>query len=333
MKKHPSLLGRKVKGYFSKELAEASIALVIIIQTALTGSVIYVKDNYEIGYEYYNSNIKVGIVQEENFLEKTISSYLKELQGEGYDVTSSQLNLELNNKQTIIKKDEKNNNQEIENLILSNLTTYINAYQLTLNNEVYYLKSKEECDIFIEELNQYIKQKDYTIIECIETLDKITSEEILNEKITKVKDQKAINDAAAKKRKTTTVSRHSSGRRYNAPMASYVLLSSPFGWRSSGWHNGVDFAAPQGTEIYSWKDGTITFAGWSGNYGYLIVVDHNDGTISKYAHCCRIAVEEGQSVTANQTIGYVGSTGRSTGPHLHFEIKINEKNVDPLLYL
>lgn len=333
MKRHPSLLGRKVKGYFSKELAEVSIALVIIIQTTLTGSFIYVKDNYEMGYEYYNSDIKVGVVQEENFLEKTISDYLNNLQGEGYDVTSSQLKLDLTDKQTIIRKNDNVDNEEIKNLILSNLITYVNAYKLVLNeNEIYYLKSEEECNIFIEELNQYIKQKNYTITECIETLDKITSDEDLNEKITKVKDQKAVNDAAAK-RKKVVVSRSSNGRRYNAPMASYVLVSSPFGWRSSGWHNGVDFAAPQGTEIYSWKDGIVTFAGWSGNYGYLIVVDHNDGTISKYAHCCRIAVEEGQNVIANQTIGYVGSTGRSTGPHLHFEIKVNEKSVDPLLYL
>ena len=147
------------------------------------------------------------------------------------------------------------------------------------------------------------------------------------------KKAKEAAEAAKKRAKTSTVVSRGGCKRYNAPMASYVCITSKYGWRSSGWHSGVDFAAPQGTELYSWKNGTVTFAAWSGNYGYFIIVDHGDGTISRYAHCSKIIVNVGDSVVQGQTIGLVGSTGRSTGPHLHLEIQVNGKNVDPLLYL
>ena len=98
-------------------------------------------------------------------------------------------------------------------------------------------------------------------------------------------------------------------------------------------HTGVDFAAYSGTKIYSWKSGKVTFAGWSGGYGNFIEVSHDDGTISRYAHCSKLNVSLGQIVKKGQTIGYVGSTGNSTGPHLHFEIKVNGNFVNPLSYL
>ena len=101
----------------------------------------------------------------------------------------------------------------------------------------------------------------------------------------------------------------------------------------AGFHTGIDLAAPAGTHIYSWRSGTVTFAGWSGGYGNFIIVDHGDGFVTRYAHCSKIAVTKGQTVSQGQVIGYVGTTGNSTGNHLHFEVKVNGNFVNPRNYL
>lgn len=94
-------------------------------------------------------------------------------------------------------------------------------------------------------------------------------------------------------------------------------------------HDGVDVAAPRGTAIPVGRAGVVVRAEKAGGYGNLLVVDHGDGVQTRYAHCDRLDVVPGQKVEAGQVIGTVGSTGRSTGPHLHFEVRIEDRAVDP----
>jgi murein DD-endopeptidase MepM/ murein hydrolase activator NlpD len=99
------------------------------------------------------------------------------------------------------------------------------------------------------------------------------------------------------------------------------LLTSGYGWRWGRMHKGIDIANSVGTAIVAAQHGRVTFAGWSdGGYGYLVEISHGDGSRSLYAHQSRILVREGEEVLQGQQIGEMGSTGRSTGPHLHFEI-------------
>ena len=98
-------------------------------------------------------------------------------------------------------------------------------------------------------------------------------------------------------------------------------------------HNGVDMNGGSGQTIVAASSGTIIFAGVKGGYGNTIMVDHGGGMVTLYAHQSEFAVSAGQSVKRGQTIGYVGSTGVSTGPHLHFEVRINGNPVDPAKYL
>ncbi|MCM1967325.1 LysM peptidoglycan-binding domain-containing M23 family metallopeptidase [Streptomyces sp. G1] len=105
---------------------------------------------------------------------------------------------------------------------------------------------------------------------------------------------------------------------------------------SSGYHTGVDFAASSGTTVKAVGAGTVVSAGWSGSYGNEVVIRHADGKYSQYAHLSQLSVSSGQSVTGGQTIGLSGSTGNSTGPHLHFEIRTGPSygsDIDPLAYL
>lgn len=105
---------------------------------------------------------------------------------------------------------------------------------------------------------------------------------------------------------------------------------------SKGYHTGVDFPAPTGATVKAVGPGQVVDAGWGGSFGYQVVIRHSDGRYSQYAHLSAISVRAGQSVGAGQRIGRVGSTGNSTGPHLHFEVRTGPgfgSDVDPLAYL
>lgn len=107
------------------------------------------------------------------------------------------------------------------------------------------------------------------------------------------------------------------------------IITSPYGYRSSGFHTGIDIANDSGTPIGAAASGTVVFTGWSGGYGNLVKIDHGNGYVTYYAHCSEIYASVGQSVSAGETISAVGSTGNSTGPHLHFEIRIDDETVNP----
>ncbi|MFF3749241.1 peptidoglycan DD-metalloendopeptidase family protein [Streptomyces sp. NPDC002018] len=105
---------------------------------------------------------------------------------------------------------------------------------------------------------------------------------------------------------------------------------------ASGYHTGVDFAAPSGTVVKAVADGTVVTAGWGGSYGNQVVIQHSDGHYSQYAHLSSLSVSEGESVSEGQQLGLSGSTGNTTGPHLHFEIRTGPEygsDIDPLAYL
>jgi murein DD-endopeptidase MepM/ murein hydrolase activator NlpD len=124
-----------------------------------------------------------------------------------------------------------------------------------------------------------------------------------------------------------------------APSASGLIwpVSGPvvsgYGMRWGRMHEGIDISASSGTPIVAAAGGTVIHAGWLGGYGNLVVVDHGSGLATAYAHASSILVSLGQQVSQGQTIALVGSTGNSSGPHLHFEVRVNGTAVDPLGYL
>jgi murein DD-endopeptidase MepM/ murein hydrolase activator NlpD len=119
------------------------------------------------------------------------------------------------------------------------------------------------------------------------------------------------------------------------PISSGIISSSygerkdPFSQKTR-WHSGTDIAAKQGSKIFSTGDGLITFAGERGHYGMLVEVQHSDGYTTRYAHCKELLVSVGDTVKKGQSIALVGSTGRSTGPHVHYEVAMNGKTIDPV---
>ncbi len=112
------------------------------------------------------------------------------------------------------------------------------------------------------------------------------------------------------------------------------VITSGFGWRWGRMHQGLDIAAASGTPIYAAARGVVTYAGWSGGYGNLVEIAHTDGSITRYGHNRRNLVRKGQRVNQGEQIAEMGSTGRSTGPHLHFEVHTaGQGAVNPLSHL
>lgn len=110
-------------------------------------------------------------------------------------------------------------------------------------------------------------------------------------------------------------------------------ISSTYGPRWGKMHNGLDIAISTGTPVKAAADGRITFAGWNGGYGILVIIDHGNGIETRYAHNSRLNVKVGQKVTRGETVAYSGNTGVSTGPHVHFEIRYRNNPVNPQTYL
>ena len=116
-------------------------------------------------------------------------------------------------------------------------------------------------------------------------------------------------------------------------------ISSLFGWRNhpilheKRFHSGIDIAVPSKTSVKAVDGGKVLISGWNGGYGYYIAIDHGNGISTAYAHNSRLLVKEGELVYQGQEIAKSGSTGLSTGPHLHFEVRENGKPANPLKYL
>lgn len=123
-----------------------------------------------------------------------------------------------------------------------------------------------------------------------------------------------------------------------SPLDDYEL-TSPFGSRDdpfneqSAFHEGVDLGAPVGSPVFATGDGQITWAGWRDKYGNLVEIDHGHGLTTRYAHLARTLVHVGDHVTRGRPVGLLGNTGRSTGPHLHYEVRVNDQATDPLKFI
>ncbi|MDD4323297.1 MAG: peptidoglycan DD-metalloendopeptidase family protein [Eubacteriales bacterium] len=120
------------------------------------------------------------------------------------------------------------------------------------------------------------------------------------------------------------------------PVPSSAYITSYYGWRNifggTSWHAGIDIAAGYGSNVIAARGGTVTYCGWLGSYGNIVIIDHGDGFSTRYAHLSGFNCHYGQQVSRGQVVGFIGSTGRSTGPHLHFEVLKYGSTVNPLSY-
>lgn len=146
-------------------------------------------------------------------------------------------------------------------------------------------------------------------------------------------DRKIINEEIQREAVAKIVKRGTKSRPTYIKPISGGRKTSGYGQRWGRLHKGVDWACSVGTTVHASRGGKVVSAGWNGSYGYSVLIDHGDGVKTRYAHMSKLSVSAGQYVEQGEAIGKSGNTGRSTGPHLHFEIIINGSPVNPLNYL
>jgi len=345
--------------YYTKEAAKT--LKLVTIGSAMVLTVVGIK--YKPAYEVTISGETIGFVNNKERIERKIEQYINDTSGNiAYKEIETLPEYELK----LINRDKAIEEKEVMLAVENATTTTYKAFAVTSDGEQKVIvATQEEAESIINDLkNGLTPEVDLKlgIIDVYSTDLKIDSKEVamntLNDfKVAKVTEyetkkaeeeriakEKAEKEAAEKKAKSmrlatsTTASSAPSGSLNGLALSVPVSgsISSRFGSRSSvrsSAHTGVDISASAGTGIRAIAQGTVSFAAYKGTYGNLVIVDHGNGIQSYYAHCSALYVSPGQSVGPDTTIAAVGSTGNSTGPHLHLEIRINGTPVNPLNYL
>ena len=344
--------------YCTKEVAK-TLKLVIIGSTIVL-TVVCIK--YKPGYKVTILGETVGFIENRKVIEAKIEKYMNNTDGSiaFREITElPKYEFKLVDRKTQI--DEK----EVMLAVKDAITTTYKLYAVTVDGEQkVVVESQEKAENLINEIKAGVNAEvdlKLGIIENYTTEYNVDSEEVaknaLNEikvaKVTEYETKKAEEAKAAQQAAALAKARSSKSRSYAAATTTSVdpsgnlngmalsipvsgSISSRFGSRSSirsTIHTGLDIATSSGTGIRPIAAGTVVYAAYRGSYGKLIIIDHGNGVQSYYAHCSAMYVTPGQTVDTATTIGAVGSTGNSTGPHLHLEIRLNGEPLNPQNYL
>lgn len=308
---------------------------------------------YKPTYSVFIKGEQVGYTGDRTKLQHKINDYVENGDGTNKNVAFVQLADLPEYKLCLLKKDIVTNDDEIFNKIKEEGTTYYRYYAIAENEEEkLYVSNFEEAEGVVNTL----KEKNSTnmdkisIVEKYETdiKDLISSEEAISklyvEQPKKVTVAKTSNKTSATNKYaatgsvntalTTSTAKASLGISLIRPVSG--IITSRFGAgsrirRSS--HTGLDIATSTGTPIQAAASGTVTFSGYKGSYGNMIVITHSNGVQTYYGHCSKLYVSAGTTVSQGQTIAAVGSTGNSTGPHLHLEVRVNGVAYNPQNYV
>ncbi len=224
-----------------------------------------------------------------------------------------------------------NVNSDLEQKIKNCIKISYAQYELAIDNDTtFYFKSEKEAHNYKDKIESKAEIAK-TIVDSV----KVTSQADLDNKYAEITQPIVVAKVNVNKPKVTSRGGNISRTTNKGilPIKSYVYISSGYRTAHRPNHTGVDFAAYYGTPILAWKSGTVIRASWNGGYGNCIEVDHGNGYVTRYAHCSSYNVKVGQTVAQGSTLGFVGSTGNSTGNHLHFEVMINGTFNSPMNYI
>ncbi len=227
----------------------------------------------------------------------------------------------------------------MENLELEK-TALVETQQAQEKTKENLIQKESDLQTQISQTEAYIAelQADQEALEA-EYLKAKAAEEKANAEIQALLAQRLREQQAAASRPSTSVPQYDPqfGGKFIWPVPGYSTISSYYGprtlWGRYDFHLGIDIPAPSGTNIYASAAGVVVTATYHYSYGYYVLVDHGNGYATLYAHCSQLCVSAGQSVAQGQVVGRVGTTGSSSGNHLHFEVRINGSTVDPTGYV
>ena len=313
---------RRLKFYTKETLKYFNVAL---LSFGFIFAIILIK--YKPMYEVKISGQEVGCVQDKNALNKEIEENIEEYSGE--NIEKVELNQKPEYELKLVERTKESQEDEVLIAIQKELEITYKYYEIAANkkkkkkvnsieeaeqisNEIKELTDKEVVLSINEKTTTNIQEITTNTLEVaknniIEKLDIDTSEEIANVNGVKIATLPVTGTITSRYAESSSI-------------------------RSSK-HTGLDIAAPKGAEIKAVAKGTVIYAQRDGSYGNLVKIDHGNGVETWYAHTSKMLVTVGQEVKAGDVIALVGSTGNSTGPHLHLEIRINGEHVNPQKYL
>lgn len=317
----------------------SSIKLIFVL---IAGTIIIlaaIKFIYKPMYSVTFNGEFIGYVQDKDKLENKIKDYIKN--GEGVaNVAFVDIPVLPQYEICLLKKDKVANDEEIYNTVKATGTIYYRYYAVKVGeDEKVYVASKDEA----EEIITKLKEKNSSNRSKLAYIEKCETE---NKEFTEV--AKAVDTLYVEPvRKTYTVATTSGsigtyGGTNTATGVSIGItlarpttgtISSRFGSRWGRSHTGLDIANTLGTNIYAAATGTVKYTGWFGGYGNLVIINHGSGVETYYGHCSSIVVTAGQQVQQGQLIALMGSTGNSSGSHLHLEVRVNGVAQNPQTYV
>lgn len=314
------------------------ILIILVIAAVLILGII--KVTYKQTYSVSLNGEVIGYTQDKVALQKRINDYINT--GDGDNVAFVEVKEMPEYTACLLKNGIETNDDEIFNIVTSSGTQYYKYYAITEDEEEKaYVKTFADAESAVNQL----KDKESTNSDKLGIVEKYSTEQV---------EYKTVETCVSElyKEKKVVVAQKTSIPKatYTGPSVATNLgislvkpvsgtISSRFGVRSRDNHKGLDISAPKGTAIKAAASGTVTFAGFGGNengysgYGYVVAIKSNSSVTILYAHCSSLYVKSGQTVSQGQVIAAVGSTGISTGNHLHFEIRVNGKAVDPQNYI
>lgn len=341
--------------YYTKEAVKT--LKIVTIGSAMIITIACVK--YKPAYKVTLAGDTIGFITNRDLIEAKIEKYIKDTTG---NIAFREIKQLPEYEFKLINRDKETEEKNVMLAVQNMTTTTYKVYAVTSDGEQKAVVStQEEADSIINEIKSDLKEEvdlKLGIAEVYTTELNIESKEIATNtleefkvaKVTEYENKKAEEERIAKEnaRKAYIASRSKSlattttaapsgnlnGMQLSIPVTGSI--SSRFGSRGasrSTIHTGLDISTSQGTGIRPISAGTVTYSAYKGSYGNLIIIDHGNGVQSYYAHCSALYVSVGQSVDTSTTIGAVGSTGNSTGPHLHLEIRIGGEPVNPQNYL
>lgn len=306
------------------------LIVMLLIGLAIIGFIVFVV--YKPMYSVTLNGEVIGYTEDRGKLQKKITSYRQS--GDKQNIAFVELDDLPEYNLCLLQKGVEANDDEVFQKIISSGVSYYKYYAIIENNEEkFYVSTFDEAAAIIEDLKTKNSQNKDTVTYTVKYETEL--KEFTDKDTTVAALYKEMPVAKSKKKVVTTKNIDSSTSALGIALVEPVrgIITSRFGSRRGGTHTGLDIATSQGTPIKAASAGTVTYAGWKGSYGYLVVITHTDSIQTYYAHCSKLYVSEGQTVSQGETIAAVGSTGNSTGPHLHLEIRVNGKVRNPQSYL
>ncbi len=297
----------------------------------LTSSILKNSTDALSGYSVQVDGEKKFYVADKSVVENIINKYCSKYDIEGLECTSHLLK-ELTYTETYIDDSAVATEQEITNCIqgLEVVTTAnkISTYTVPYETVTTRTSSKRAGYVAVttagvKGVNQ--KEEIITYVNGVQTSCQTVSDTVVSKPVNEVR------VVGTGKSSYSTVVHNASTKGYVWPLAVKGVITSY--WGDGRNHKGLDIAAPAGTEILAAQAGTVVSAGWNGDYGYNVVIDHGNGVQTRYAHSRKLHVKKGDKVSQGQFIAEVGTTGQSTGNHVHFEVIINGVRYNPAPYL